>query len=175
MESRLVLRMLLSETAMETGREDASRRRVLVVDDDTGIRDVLRDILEDAGYLVDEAANGKSALRMLRASGHPRIVLLDLWMPEMDGLGVLGAVAEDAILRSRHAFVLVTADPRAARRVDERLAGALHVPIIAKPFEMAELLGVIEALGCALDGNWQGGSEADDSWHRQMRLIPRDF
>jgi len=163
MVSRLSHRIVLTETAMETGREDASTRRVLVVDDDTGIRGVLRDILEDSGYAVDEAANGKVALRVLQASGRPYIVLLDLWMPEMDGLGVLGAVMENPMLRRRHVFALITADPRASWRVGERFFGALHMPVIAKPFDLAELLGVVETLASTLTDPSQGGSATDHS------------
>src|SRR5262249_40357176 len=129
---------------------------------DAGIRAVLRDILEDIGYEVDEAANGEVALRRLRKSNRCYIVLLDLWMPQLDGLEVLAAVAADGDLRRRHAFVLVSADPRAETRVNERLVGTLHVPIIAKPFDVDELLGVVEAQARSLAYTPQGEQEEWD-------------
>lgn len=61
---------------------------ILIVDDEDSIRISLRGILEDEGYTVSEAASGKEALDYL--SGHSSdLVLLDVWMPEMDGLEVL--------------------------------------------------------------------------------------
>ncbi|HEX9286652.1 MAG TPA: response regulator, partial [Thermoanaerobaculia bacterium] len=68
-------------------------RRVLVVDDDPGIRDALRMILEYEGYQVATAAEGKTALATLEAD---RIdaVLLDIKMPGMDGLEILDRIVE---------------------------------------------------------------------------------
>ncbi len=67
--------------------------RVLVVDDEASIRDSLRMILEYEGYRVDEAANGSEALTRV-AGRRPDAVLLDIKMPEMDGLEVLTAFRE---------------------------------------------------------------------------------
>lgn len=58
---------------------------VLVVDDDADIRDALRDILESAGYSVVEAENGELALTYLEQHPPPAAILLDLFMPVMDG------------------------------------------------------------------------------------------
>jgi CheY-like chemotaxis protein len=58
---------------------------VLVVDDDADIRDALRDVLEDAGYLVVEAANGEVAFTWLEKHPAPAAILLDLFMPVMNG------------------------------------------------------------------------------------------
>ena len=65
-----------------------ARGRILVVDDEGGIRDTLRQILEDEGYQVDEAETGERALA-LAASIDYDLLLLDVWMPGMDGLQVL--------------------------------------------------------------------------------------
>lgn len=64
-------------------------QRILVVDDDKGIREVLREVLTLAGYQVVEAENGAVALRMLRETPKPDLVLLDLMMPVMSGWKVL--------------------------------------------------------------------------------------
>lgn len=63
-----------------------ARRSVLVVDDDVDIRMTIRDVLEDEGFTVVCAANGREALDMLlRDERKPALILLDLSMPQMDG------------------------------------------------------------------------------------------
>lgn len=59
--------------------------RVLVIDDDPGIRDVCREILEQAGYSVDVAPDGAVGLKMF-ASAPYQVVLCDIFMPNMDGI-----------------------------------------------------------------------------------------
>ena len=68
-----------------------SPRRVLVVDDEAGIRQVLRGYLEREGFEVTEAPDGGSALRLAAAPGRqaPDVVLLDVGLPDLDGLEVL--------------------------------------------------------------------------------------
>ncbi len=65
-----------------------ARGRILVVDDEGGIRDTLRQILEDEGYHVDEAETGERALALVASIDYD-LLLLDVWMPGMDGLQVL--------------------------------------------------------------------------------------
>ncbi|HEY7358104.1 MAG TPA: response regulator, partial [Ktedonobacterales bacterium] len=62
---------------------------ILIVDDDSAIRDTLREALEDEGYEVAEAADGIAGLERLRASQENMVVLLDQLMPKLDGVGVL--------------------------------------------------------------------------------------
>lgn len=64
-----------------------TRRRILVVDDDAHIRDVLRYALEKEGMAVEEAENGRDGLDKARQTA-PNVVVLDIMMPEMDGLAV---------------------------------------------------------------------------------------
>ncbi|MBD0316157.1 MAG: sigma-54-dependent Fis family transcriptional regulator [Nitrospiraceae bacterium] len=66
---------------------------ILVVDDEDAIRTSLRSILEDEGYEVAVASNGKEALRIY-ATDPPDLMMLDIWMPEMDGLETLRRVKE---------------------------------------------------------------------------------
>lgn len=68
-------------------------KKILVVDDEESIRLLYKEELEDEGYDVDVAADGKEALTKL-ASYKPDLVTLDLKMPEMDGLEVLGKIRE---------------------------------------------------------------------------------
>jgi signal transduction histidine kinase/DNA-binding response OmpR family regulator len=66
---------------------------ILEVDDDPGVRQLLRRTLEAEGYTVTEADNGQAALALLE-SGLPGVILLDLMMPELDGFGVVSALRE---------------------------------------------------------------------------------
>ncbi|MDN3642260.1 response regulator [Lutimonas halocynthiae] len=67
---------------------------ILVVDDDTPIRSLLRQELGDAGYQVKEAANGKAALDMVRLS-KPDLIILDVMMPEINGFDVAAVLKND--------------------------------------------------------------------------------
>jgi two-component system alkaline phosphatase synthesis response regulator PhoP len=114
--------------------------RVLVVDDDRSIRETLRYVLEDEGYIVVEAPDGVAALELLRSSPSPSVVLLDLMMPRLDGVGVLSAVMGDQQLASQNAYIVITAnlyrlDNKAAHLLDD-----LGVPVVPKPFDMDTLL-----------------------------------
>ena len=65
-----------------------SHERILIVDDESAIRSSLRGILEDEGYVVQDAASGEEGLEIL-TKGTFSLVLLDIWLPEMSGLEVL--------------------------------------------------------------------------------------
>lgn len=135
----------------------AARRRVLVVDDDSDIRLSLLTLLSEEGYLVEEAPDGRLALRRLRASRDPHVVLLDLNMPGMDGKALLRAIADDPFddpldaLSARHAFILVTATDQRTLPLDvAALLTRLHVTIIAKPFDITDLLAAVAAAAARL-------------------------
>ena len=68
-------------------------RRVLVVDDEPGIRRSLSGVLEDEGYAVDAVESGESCLAALPSGGH-ELVLLDIWLPGVDGMEVLARIQE---------------------------------------------------------------------------------
>jgi DNA-binding NtrC family response regulator len=83
---------------------------ILVVDDEPGIRDLLREILEDEGYEVRLAANGEQA-RAARLEKAPDLVLLDIWMPDVDGLSLLkewaagGQLSMPVVMMSGHGTI----------------------------------------------------------------------
>src|SRR5579859_2241289 len=91
--ARLFSRAPLAFTEMSCAVTIESGVRILIVDDDRGIRHTLRAVLEDEGYAVLEAGDGAEGLALVRASLHRLVVLLDLRMPGLDGAGVLDAVA----------------------------------------------------------------------------------
>lgn len=116
---------------------------VLIADDDEDTRYALRELLEDAGHVVvAECGDGAACLDLLRASPDSLVVLLDYRMPRLDGTEVLRAVAADSALAACHAFVLLTASPRAARPV-VGLPGWPPAPVVGKPFDLTELLEAV--------------------------------
>lgn len=117
--------------------------RVLVVDDEADIRESLRLLLEDAGHEVLEASNGIEALDVLRASKQSLVVLLDLLMPQLDGVGMLHAVVADQRLATNHAYVLITADNKAPQRTSIPQFSSLYLVTVEKPFDMDVLLNAV--------------------------------
>ena len=85
-------------------------RNILVVDDEIGIRELLRDILLDEGYQVSLAENASQA-RELRQQQRPDLVLLDIWMPDCDGISLLkewsnaGLLTMPVIMMSGHGTI----------------------------------------------------------------------
>ena len=67
---------------------------ILVVDDDDSIRSLLQQELSDAGYLIEEATNGKEALESVRKN-RPDLIILDIMMPEMNGFDVAAILKND--------------------------------------------------------------------------------
>ena len=74
-------------------REKSAETTILVVDDEEGIRESVREVLSDEGYRVLEASDGTRVLDMIRAE-RPRLVLLDIWMPQVDGIGLLKEIKD---------------------------------------------------------------------------------
>lgn len=118
--------------------------RVLIVDDDVAIRQTLRAVLEDEDYTVLEASNGLVALGILRESVEPLVTLLDLRMPVMDGMRLLRTIEVDEALARRHRFLVVTANQDTITTEDHALLDRFGAPVIAKPFELDELLSAVE-------------------------------
>ncbi|MBX7194432.1 MAG: sigma-54 dependent transcriptional regulator [Sandaracinaceae bacterium] len=117
--------------------------RALLVDDEAALRFTLRAYLEDAGLDVIEAADGLEAIERMQAAGEGEIdiVLSDLRMPRLDGLGLL------AKLRDKHGlaapiFVLMTAHGSERVAVDAMKLGAFDY--FKKPFEPDDLSAAIE-------------------------------
>ncbi|MBF6589438.1 MAG: response regulator [Ktedonobacterales bacterium] len=115
---------------------------VFVVDDSTPIREMVSSILAPRGHRVTTAANGREALGRLRAVVEPQILLLDIVMPLLDGLGVCQEVAADPRLRSAgHKIILMSSTVRLSAPDIPRTAGQL-----IKPFTRWQLLAAIEAV-----------------------------
>jgi CheY-like chemotaxis protein len=126
---------------------------VLIVDDDDDIREVLRALLEDEGYAVEEARHGEEALRTLRTSHQRFVVLLDLRMPVLDGAAVIAAIAREKTLLRRHAYILATADNRTLPLSFVQQLTSLEIPILSKPFEERRLFALVAGSAARLDGH----------------------
>ena len=83
--------------------------RVLVVDDDAAIRQLLTFAFTMEGHTVETLADGRGVVEALRASSERVIVFMDVMMPHMDGLEVCRQLMEEPALLSRHAVVLMSA------------------------------------------------------------------
>ena len=112
---------------------------ILLVDDDIDIREALAEVLEDEGFRVQTAANGLEALQLLRGSAPPKIILLDLMMPVMDGYQFLEEQRKDASLAAIP-VAIITAGAGLDR---SRLGDAILVP---KPIKLPQLLSVLEPI-----------------------------
>jgi CheY-like chemotaxis protein len=117
---------------------------VLIVDDDPLIRRVVRAVLEDGSYELEEAASGEEALRI--AQGHPPdVVLLDVMMPGLDGFEVATRMKNDARLKDAIVVMLTAKDAPEDRRRGLEAGADVY---FTKPFSPLELLttlsGVLE-------------------------------
>ncbi len=117
---------------------------VLIVDDDESIRDAVRLFLEDAEHDALEASDGVTALRILRESQQRLIVLLDASIPQLSGIDLLRVVVADPLLKERHAYLLLTGAPNLLLGEAETLLAETSAKIVAKPFEIADLLALID-------------------------------
>jgi CheY-like chemotaxis protein len=110
----------------------------MVVEDDHDLRVTIRSLLEQAGYDVLSAAHGQQAIAMLAATSPelmPKVVVLDLWMPVMDGWQLAGVLQEHPTLNTLP-MIVVTVD-----RGDPP-AGVKHV--LRKPFALVDLLQLVK-------------------------------
>lgn len=115
---------------------------VLVVEDDVDIRESLVEALEAEHVRAVGAPSARDALRQLDEPGVPRLVLLDLRMVGMDGLGFLDALAARPD-RETFRVILMSAD-RAVRKFEDAPG---VVAVLQKPFELTDLLVLIARHG----------------------------
>ncbi len=115
---------------------------ILVVDDNRINRNLLRELLEPAGYKVLEAADGDSGLKLAH-SKRPECVLLDIRMPGLDGFGVLERLKQDPVTREIPVFVL-TATANQVGDVRRALEGGA-TGYLLKPLDLPDTLARVHA------------------------------
>ena len=114
-------------------------KRILAVDDDADFREGLTDVLDEFGYRVRTASNGREALEALRREPPPDVILLDLRMPVMDGREFRREIASDE--RLSQIPLVVVSGSREVEGVAKSLGAAAVLP---KPFGIEKLLESIK-------------------------------
>ena len=122
----------------EAGLETEYMQQVLVVDDEIGIRELLSEILRDEGYQVRLAENASQA-RELRGQGRPDLVLLDIWMPDTDGITLLKEWAASGMLTMP--VVMMSGHGTIETAVEATRIGAFD--FLEKPIALQKLLGTV--------------------------------
>jgi DNA-binding NtrC family response regulator len=113
---------------------------ILVVDDDVGLRNMLRSVLETQGYLVEDVENGKGAVKACERS-HFDVALIDVVLPDIKGTELLDKLKK---IRPKMIRIIITGYPTlesAMKAVNERADG-----YVLKPFEVEVLLQTIRRL-----------------------------
>jgi DNA-binding NtrC family response regulator len=121
------------------GMAIAPPARILVIDDDPGVVELLREFLEKQGYAVDSAPNSREGLSRIVAT-RPDLVLLDIRMPDMDGMRALQLVRTIA---PALAVIMVTANEDIAMARETLRVGA--VDYVAKPLDLDYLARAVAA------------------------------
>ena len=123
--------------------------KLLFVEDDAMNRRVVKDMLNVAGVLMDEADGAQEGLRLIEAGDYD-LILMDLRMPGMDGLAAIAALRQRADDKGRLPVIVLTADAAAGLREKCLEAGADEV--LFKPVSMQSLFDAIAVLMVGRDG-----------------------
>jgi CheY-like chemotaxis protein len=138
-----VAHALLPRQSLKTlAADEKPRGPILLVDDDIELRDELALALKEAGYDVMAASNGREALDLLKVAPQPRVILLDLLMPVMNGWDFCAATRLDATMAKIPIVVTSGAasrDPKSPYFID-------IADFITKPFDLDDLLVKIRRL-----------------------------
>lgn len=131
---------------------DAMTLDIFVVDDETAIGELLLELLQLEGYRVAWVASATEGLRQI-AEQHPRVVLSDVMMPDMNGVELMARIdSGDARAKPRCVLMSAAPPPRDVPR---------GVPFLRKPFDLDSMLGVIRG---ELEKAQRAGSLAQRTW-----------
>src|SRR5579862_4142709 len=111
--------------------------RVLVVDDESMVRETLGNVLVDEGYIVDLAVDGAEALRHVHAA-RPDAILLDLMMPGMNGRQFLQALRDDPAYGAVPVLIMT-----AVHGLEVNLSSIGANAVVEKPFDVDDLLNKV--------------------------------
>ena len=141
------------------------KKYILVVDDEPGVREIIRTNLEWEGYEVIEARDGHEALQLVR-SRRPDLIILDVMMPERNGWEVLRAIEADAALAGTPVVMLTVVVDEGAM-IQGLEMGA--VEYLAKPFSPRDLVNVVHLVANELDARGR------DAYRRQTIQRRKQF
>lgn len=123
---------------------EPDRPVVCVVDDDQDIRESLRFLFEEAGYVVEEADNGLQLLTLLRTQSRLRVVLLDRMMGQLDGIQTLRQFGEEpAAVRRNTAIIFMSARSDQPDPASADLFAKWTFATVVKPFHLDDLLATV--------------------------------
>ena len=122
--------------------DETIKKKVLVVDDETAVRKLVRKILSK-DYTVLEAQNGEEAVNMAQ-SQKPDVILMDMMMPKIDGLTACYAIKTNQITREIPVVMLTAIDYELNKKLSKDVIGADGY--ITKPFNSQALLKTIRQL-----------------------------
>ena len=117
---------------------ESKKGRIIVIDDDEGIRKVVAEALKSEGYLVDTASSGKEAVEKSRSNFY-NLALVDIRLPDMEGTKLLTSMRETTPEMIK---IILTGYPALQNAIDAVNKGA-HGYLV-KPINMAELLRTVE-------------------------------
>ena len=117
------------------------KRNILIIDDSESIRELIGYTLENAGYIVHKAVNGKDGVESLQKIGETiSLIITDLFMPEMDGIDLIKKVRAD----DNYQFVpiiMLTTESHIEKKLEAKKAGVTGWMV--KPFEQETLLKIV--------------------------------
>lgn len=122
-----------------------NKPQILIVDDDKNFREIWRTKLISSGFNVLEAENGKVALELLKTN-KPDIILLDIIMPEMDGVETFFAIKENPELENIKIFFITSMDDlnEELGKYHKKIAGEIGaVDYLRKATELNELISIL--------------------------------
>ncbi|NOX42784.1 MAG: sigma-54-dependent Fis family transcriptional regulator [Gammaproteobacteria bacterium] len=135
---------------------------ILVVDDEPDIRDLVRDILQDENYEVDIAEDGNAA-RISVQTRRPDLILLDIWMPDIDGISLLKEFVESGLTSP---VVMISGHGNVETAVEATRLGAYD--FIEKPLSLGKLLmtvqRVLDSAGHSKDSQFSGKQSSSSAY-----------
>jgi two-component system, chemotaxis family, chemotaxis protein CheY len=140
-----------------------ARKTLLVVDDDSDVRDVLQEVLEDAGYAVICVEHGEEALAYLQIGPLPDAILLDLFMPVMSGWDFARHVRRYPHLAAIPIVVITCSEP---------YWGYPGPHVLRKPLDLEKLLATVGSLLQGRSGGPPGSNNGSTGSRRTPPALP---
>ena len=122
---------------------DKAKKRILIVDDDPHISELVFVNLDAAGYEVDRAGNGHEAIDRI-AAVRPNLIVMDVMMPEMDGWELCKTIRDDPECRDIRIVMLTARDSDRDKMIGKGVFGVDEY--LTKPFELGDLLAICRRL-----------------------------
>ena len=120
------------------GKFHIMAKRILVVEDDTSIRELLVELLESEGYQVASAINGLEGIKYLQSQGNPNLILIDLMMPVMDGYAF-----RTEQLKNNEWALIPTVVMSAEANAKEKMKNFNITAFLSKPVELDTILKTV--------------------------------